>query len=135
MIYTANISTPASTTQGNAQETAVVVNVGVVHKVRVGFPPGPETDLHVVIDYQGQQVWPSFPQQDFAWDNHVFEWDEWFEVTGPPLEFTVRTWNDDADNPHECVVTFDVLPLEVLRPAGPDLSILQRIGRALGIRS
>ena len=131
MLYVANISTPASTTQGDPVETRIPVTVGIVHRVKVGFPPGPQTDLNVAIDRGGSQVWPSGESVSWAWDDIVLDMPEWHEVDAEPLEFVVRTWNDDANFAHVCMVQLELLPREVLLPESPVLPIINRMARLL----
>ena len=131
MLYSINISTPASTTQADPVETTILITVGVVHRVKVGFPPGPQTDLHVAIDRGNSQVWPSGASLSWAWDDYVFDMPEFYEVEVEPLEFVVRTWNDDASFAHECMVQLEILPRDVLLPESPAIPLLERMSRVL----
>lgn len=131
MIFAQTISTPASTAAASPQSTTFPVGKGVIHRLRVAFPPGPQGLLHVQI-YRGQaQIWPSRAGQSFAWDAFAFDAAEWYEVDADPLEFTVVTWNTDTEFAHQVMVSMDQLPLAVLRPPSAELPLLQRLSRAI----
>lgn len=134
MIFVHTVSTPAGTTEASPQRTELSLNLGILHRLDVGFPPGPQGLLHAAIERDGRQLYPSNPQGDFAWDDSIQNYPTWFELEVEPFAVVARTWNDDVTYAHDVTLTFLILPREVLQPPRPEAGILQRLGAVVGGR-
>ena len=104
---------------------------GIIHRVDVGFPPGPQGLLHVAIDRDGRQLYPSNPQGNWAWDNLTQQFPTWFELEVEPFTVVARTWNDDDTFAHEVTLQFLILPREILLPPRQETGVLQRLSRVI----
>ena len=134
MIFVHTVSTPASTTEDNPQRTELVLGLGIIHRLDVGFPLGPQGLLHVAIDRDGRQLYPSNPQGNWAWDNLYIEHPTWFELEVEPFTVVARTWNDDDTLAHQVTLVFLILPRDILQPPRPEASLFQRLSRVVGGR-
>lgn len=134
MIFVHTVSTPANTSQSAPQEIELTLALGIIHRVDVGFPPGSNGLLHVTIDRDGRQLYPSNPQGNWAWDDLTQQFPDWFDLTVEPFAVVARTWNDDDSFAHEVTLQFLILPREILLPPREDAGLIQRLGRIVGGR-
>lgn len=134
MIFLHNVSTPAGTLESAPQETELGLGYGILHRLDVAFPAGPQGLLHVAIDRDGRQLYPSNPQGNFAWDDEYIPNPVWFSLEHEPFAVVARTWNDDDELAHQVTLQFLILPREILQPAREDAGLLSRLGRIVGGR-
>lgn len=131
MIYSYSPNTAASVTQGSPTRTPLPVNRGVVIQLTIGFPPGCTGLLHLQIYWGQTQLWPSNPDEDFAWDGFVFNYPEHYEIDAEPYEFTALTWNDDDTYAHDILIQFDIIRQEDLAQESGDIGLIQGLKRRL----
>jgi len=86
---------------------------GLVYKIEIAFPPGPEGTAHIVINDGGFQVWPSSPDVDFASDDYTISFDDTYLKTTDPLEFQVYGYNTDEINPHTIQVRIGMVAEDI----------------------
>jgi len=113
MIYTANILIPAGRKATAPTIERIKVIKGLVYKIEIAFPPGPEGTAHVVINDGGLQVWPSTPGIDFASDDYTISFDDTYLKTDDPLEFQVYGYNTDESNPHTIQVRIGMVAKDI----------------------
>ena len=135
MIFVHTISTPANTAQAAPQETLLELGLGIIHRVDVGFPPGSAGLLHVAIDRDGRQLYPSNPQGNWAWDGLTQQFPTWFPLESEPFSLTARTWNDDDSFLHQVTLQILILPREILLPPREETGVIQRLSRIVGGRA
>lgn len=109
------VSIPASTSESDPLITEVQLTKGIIVKVRVGFPDGCADEVHVVIIRGGHQVWPDQDDQNYAWNNYVYEIEASYVLDDYPLTVKIVAWNEDTVNAHQVTVGFNLLPLEPTR--------------------
>jgi len=131
MIYRFLITVPAGTTKTNARETELKLSRGIVHQVFISFPPGPQGDAHLVLEREGHQVWPSNPEEDFAWDSYTFPFRDFLPIESEPYSMYAKMWNDDNVNAYPIQVILCILPREVLEGVREELGILKRMERLI----
>lgn len=131
MHYETRISTPASTAQSAPVRTELRVSAGVIVRIGVSFPPGPQASLHVRVRHGDLQIFPTNPGGDVAWDDITVDAAYHYPLTDEPFLVVIETWNDDASNDHECRVAVNILPAEAAATGQAERNLLQRIGRAL----
>lgn len=131
MIYVKRITTQPNVTALDPTVTVVEVDPGIIHLLEISFPPGAAGLLHLTINRELHQVWPSNPDADFAWDSIDSSWPEWYSIEAEPLRLLLRTWNDDDTYAHDVVVRFALLPRDVLERPSPEAGILTRLERRL----
>jgi hypothetical protein len=110
--YNVTLNVPASTAKSDPAELRVRLTVGLIVKVRVGFPDGCADLVHVAIVRGGHQVWPSNPDGDYAWNDYVYEIEASYVLDDQPLTMKIQAWNEDTANAHQVMVGFNMLPLE-----------------------
>jgi len=113
MIYTANILIPENTPADKPIREPIQVVNGLVYKIEIAFPPGPEGTAHIVINDGGFQVWPSSPGVDFASDDYTISFDDTYLKTTDPLEFQVYGYNTDEINPHTIQVRIGMVSNDI----------------------
>ena len=109
MYYQSTITTPRNTTEANAQETELVIAKGIITRVMVGFPPGPSGLCHVQIRDKGWQIAPWKINEDFAWDNFVFQMDMRYPMVAEPYTLQVLTWNLDDTFEHVVLIGIEMI--------------------------
>lgn len=114
MIYSFTISTPANTTEVNAQETTLKLNKGVIHRLEVLFPAGPAGLLHLQIKEGLYQLWPGNSEGNFAEDDNALSFAEYYELFRLPYRLTARTWNLDDTYAHKVTIRIGVMKKNVL---------------------
>ena len=135
MFYVRQISTDADTSKANATETRIKAWGGIITKISVRFPPGPQFLLHCSISQGGHQIFPVDENFDVTGENEAVTTDEYYKMQSGYNLILVRTWNDDDTYAHSCLVRITVLPQFVATPyfALRDIAtslrfILRRIG-------
>ena len=113
MIYGTNILIPKNTPASKPIRAPIQVVNGLVYKIEIAFPPGPEGTAHIVINDGGFQVWPSSPGVDFAADEYTISFDDTYLKTTDPLEFQVYGYNTDEINPHTIQVRIGMVANDI----------------------
>ena len=113
MIYTGNITIPANTPSSSPVREEIQVVNGLVYKIEIEFPPGPEGTTHIVINDGGFQVWPSSPGIDFASDGYTISFDDTYLKTIDPLTFQIYGYNTDTENEHTIQVRIGMVSKDI----------------------
>ena len=125
------ITTSANVSKANAKRTLLRVGPGVVDKIDVAYPPGPQGLLHVAIYREGALLWPVNDDDGFAWDDFTLTWNPLYRLDDEPLAFQAFTWNEDDTFAHQVVIRMNIVPLETYFRDREELGILQRLERSL----
>jgi len=80
MIYRFAITTPEKTYETAKKETVFKLARGVIYKIEFDFPPGPQGTLHLAIRRELHQIWPTNPDGDFAADDRLISFPEYYEL-------------------------------------------------------
>jgi len=131
MIYSYRMTIPKSTTKANPTTYLLSLPHGIIHRLIVGFPPGPHATAHVAIWHKEHQIFPSDPDQDFGWDWYVLDTPEWYPIEDFPYSISIRGWNDDTVYPHQVWIAVAILPREILMPPSEAAGILQRLSKLI----
>lgn len=116
-IFRFSITTDANTTKANKKETVLKLTGGVIHQISISFPSGPLGLLHLQIVDGLFQVWPTNPDENFAWENVNISFKEFYELNQSPYRLSAFTWNEDDTYAHEVIIRIGVLPLLVVAPS------------------
>jgi len=114
MYYLTFHTVPPQTLETDPYEYQVAVVDGILSHVDIGFPQGCAGLAHLQLYYKHHQLYPTNPDQSFAWDGNVFSFDDDFPIYEHPYTVTVRAWNDDDSYEHTLMVG-----LSVTSGAGP----------------
>jgi len=108
MFYGQTIHVPANTVARSVLKKPSVVKVdrirvcpGVTGQTWIGFPDGCKGLVHIVVCHWNVQVWPAEPGYSFNWNDYVFTFEDPFNLTTEPYEFTIKTWSYDDRVPHD----------------------------------
>ena len=101
MNYCARITTPASTLETDPLISVIAVDAGVVYKLEIDFPYGSCRFLHVQIFDGPTQVWPKTIGESYIGHGTLISFEEEYYKTNAPLEFTIKTWNEDDFYSHK----------------------------------
>ena len=137
MFYSKQITTPKSTTRANAVITTVKVWSGVITKIAVRFPSGPQFLLHCAISSGGHQVFPINKSDDVVGEDERIEADEFYKLKVGWNTLRIETWNDDTAYAHDSIVMITVLPLWLASPKeglGHVIYMLTLLLRRIGVK-
>jgi len=104
MYYLAFLPIPLQTPRGDPYEHHMEVAPGVITHIDVGFPRGCVGLCHLQIFRHEHQLYPTTPGESFAWDNHVFSFNDFEPLDEEPHRLTIRAWNDDDSYAHTLMV-------------------------------
>lgn len=119
MLYSYTIITPANTLQKDKQSTKLKLCRGVLHKIYIIFPPGPQSLLHLQITRANHQIFPTNAEENFALDSAIIESPEHYELEQPPYELTAYTWNTDDTHEHQLIILIGILEKKYIVPVLP----------------
>lgn len=119
MLYSFTISTPANTLSTAKKTTVLKLCKGILHKIYIIFPPGPQSHLHLTINRAVHQVFPTNAEENFALDSAIIESPEHYELEQPPYELTALTWNTDDTLDHSVIVLIGILEKKYIVPIIP----------------
>jgi len=122
MYYLTFHTVPPQTSESEPYEYQVAVVEGILSHVDIGFPRGCVGLAHLQLYYKHHQLYPTNPEQSFAWDNHIFSFDDDFPIYEQPYVITVRAWNDDDSYEHTLMVGLSVTAAAL--PSGPPVAEL-----------
>ena len=108
MFYRFALTVPANTPESDPVRLTLPLTHGIIHRVEIGFPPGPAGLVHVAIFRFESQIWPTNPGEWFAWDDYNIAFDEEYELFDPPFELSFRGWSEDDTFDHIVVVRLGV---------------------------
>lgn len=113
MIYSANITTPANTTQSGLKTTRIHVTKGLVYKVEFYFPSGSAGMMGVAVFDGLFQVWPSSVGEFFIGEDHVVSFDDLYLKEAAPFELQCYTYNTDDTYDHAVSVRIGLMSKDV----------------------
>lgn len=113
MIFTANIKTPANTSQASLLKTTINVTKGLVYKVEFYFPSGSEGKMGVAVFDGLYQVWPSNVGVFFLGSDNTIPFDDLYLKSSAPFELQCYTYNTDDIFDHLVSVRIGLVSNEV----------------------
>jgi len=119
MLYSYTIITPANTPATAKKITPLKLCRGVLHKIYIIFPPGPQGYLHLQISHSAHQIFPTNAEENFALDSAIIESPEHYELNQPPFNLTAQTWNTDDTLEHRVIVIVGILEKKYIVPVLP----------------
>jgi len=97
---------------------------GIIHEIKVFFPPGCRYSTNVQLLDGLHQVFPANTGGSAGGDGEAVGGLDWYSMERPgPLLF-LRAWNTSAANDHEIKIRIGVLPREILLPLESELGML-----------
>lgn len=110
MLFDFDIIIPAHTPSTNPVETRVRLTWGTLTEIRVMFPPGPATLVHVTVSDRLLQLMPANPDGDLNFDDAIIRSLLEYDIVDAPYELIVRGWSPDAVYAHSITVQCEMQP-------------------------
>lgn len=108
MLYIYRLALPANTQESSKERLDFELPRGVINRVEVAFPPGPMGLAHLQIFHEEHQLFPTIPEESFAWNDINIAWAEEYELEEPWNDLSLRGWNLDDSYEHTISVRFSV---------------------------
>lgn len=112
MLFDYDLTVPATTQKDNPAIQACLLTSGILHELRVKFPPGPATLVHVIVKDSLHQLLPTNPDGTLNLDDETVISSNLNYRLSPPYELFIVGWSPYAVYDHVVTVQFDVLPDE-----------------------
>jgi len=114
--FSYTVKVPKNTPKSAPVEQELPLTPGIVHRVRIRFPPGSKGKLHLKIMHGAHQFAPTNRDGDFIGNDEWIEWKEWYELVEHDTLMRAVAWNESTKHPHSVIVQLAVLPAEILNP-------------------
>lgn len=111
MLFDFDIIIPAATPASAPIETLAKLTRGKLKQIRLLFPPGPATLVHVTVSHNLHQLLPANPEGDINFDDAVIVSNLDYDMVDPPYELIMSGWSPSAVYEHTITVQFDVVPV------------------------
>ena len=118
MFYRFSLTVPANTAEIDAKTLDMQVWAGVITRVMIMFPPGPQGLLRCQILEGIASRWPTNSNEYFGANNETVDFKEHLEINTPPALFKLRAWNLDDTYEHTVYIRLGVLPRWAVLPVG-----------------
>jgi len=114
--FSFTVTVPKNTPKSAPVEQELPLTPGIVHRVRIRFPPGSKGKLHLKIMHGAHQFAPTNRDGDFIGNDEWIEWKEWYELVEHDTLMRAVAWNESTAYAHSVIVQLAVLPAEILNP-------------------
>ena len=132
MFYDFAITVEKLSTKTSPSEQRLKLTHGVIHAIRLDFPPGPRGEVNLAIYHEEHQLYPTNPGGAFNADNTYITYDDYFELLTAPYELVARGWAPTADYDHTIHIEIGLLESKLalvsLRIAGGIEKLLRFLG-------
>ena len=95
-IYCRAFTVPAN----SEEEFELEIEGDIISYVRIRFPPGPQGLLKVSIFYGIKQIFPYEESTEFAGDDEIIDWQEYWELPESPCRLVIKAKNEDDTYDH-----------------------------------
>ena len=113
MFYDFEITIAAGTTQASPKEVEMKLTHGVIHAVRIDFPPGPRGEVYLAIFQGSIQRYPFNRGGYFRADNTYINFDEYLELKAEPYLLTAKGWSPSATYDHTLHIQIGVIESKI----------------------
>jgi len=131
MYYNFELTIPKNTPMTTPTKLNVKVVRGVVHKIRIKFPPGCAGLAHVRIQHGLHSVAPTNPDGWYTEDTFPIEYDEFYEIKKDIDVLTLLGYNEDDTFDHTVYFGIGILPKVILLPGMILAKMLEKIGKLI----
>lgn len=112
MLFDYDITIPAGTQPENPTERLVRLTRGKITQVRVMFPPGPATLVHVVIRHNLHQLVPANYEGSLNFDDTIVTSLMDYDLLDSPYEIKLIGWSPFATYDHTITCQINLEPIE-----------------------
>ena len=118
MLHSKHIPLEANKTEEQATITSFKVNMGVIYRIWVSFPPGCSGLVNLRIYHESHPFLPVDKDAYITGDSYTFVYPIFYEIKTQPEQITIEAWNTDEVYPHTIHVQFLIIPKEWVQPVG-----------------
>ncbi len=134
MFYDFAIAVPAGTLESAKVEQELHLGAGIIHNVRILFPPGPHAMVRVRLLHWESPFVPTNFDGYLASDDEVIVIDEYFELKTAPYTLKAQLWSPGTTYPHTIDIRVGLLAAEDVNPAAGLGGMLGKLLNFFGIR-
>jgi hypothetical protein len=111
MLFDFDLIVPAATPAITPIETTIQLTRGKLTRIRVFFPPGPATLVHVVVRHNLHQLLPANFDGDLNFDDISVITEIDYDMVDPPYEIKMIGWSPLTTYQHIITFGFDLQPI------------------------
>jgi hypothetical protein len=111
MLFDFDVLIPPATPASDPTITLATLTRGKLTQIRVLFPPGPATLVHVVIRHNLHQLMPANFDGSINFDDAVVTSTLDYELVDPPYEIKMIGWSPTAVYEHRITCQFNLEPI------------------------
>lgn len=100
MFYDFEVTIPAGTLEADPVEVEMKLTNGVIHTIRVDFPPGPRGEVRLAIFQGSLQRYPFNRGGSFRADNTYINFEDFLDFQSSPYILTAKGWSPTAAYDH-----------------------------------
>lgn len=134
MFYDFDFTIPAGTAQTSPATKRMKLAHGIIHTVRVFFPPGPRGEVSFQVFEGGHQVYPTNQGGVFNADNVYISSEDYYELTRAPYELVAKGWSPSATYDHTVRIQFGLLESKIALATLRIASGMEKFFKALGVK-
>ena len=109
MDFCSTVTTPINTSADSPKETLFKLTKGLVYKIEVFFPPGPQGLVGVRILEKNVQLYPVERTEWFVGDNMTIQFEDTYYLFLPSFEWTIQSYNTDTAWEHTVQVRLGLM--------------------------
>lgn len=133
MFYDFALTVPADTQETSPAELRMKLTAGILHNVRILFPPGPHGLVKIRILEDGHQFLPTNPDGYFASDDEAIAIDEYYPLTAEPYTMRAIGYSPGTVYPHTIAIRIGILPSTSLQETTSLNDMLKKMLRFFGV--
>jgi len=116
MIYSYELTAPASTGEGAKSSIEMEMSAGIIHQVDVLFPDTADHEIAVQIFDRNLQMWPSNRGAKIRGDATVVSFRDFYEMKASNNILTAKAWRLSTGDAITVFIQIGVLPRSILQP-------------------
>ncbi len=113
MFYDFTFTITKGKTKAAPEELELKLTHGVIHTVRMDFPPGPRGEVNMVLYHEEHQLYPTNPDGAFNADNTYINYEDYFELSTAPYTLKARGWAPAADYNHTVHIEVGIIESKI----------------------
>ena len=111
MLFDYDLLVPKATPASDPAEALATLTRGKLRRIRVFFPPGPATTVHVAVRHNLHQLVPANYDGTLNYDDISIVTELDYDLIDPPYQLRMIGWSPDAIYQHRITFGFDLEPV------------------------
>lgn len=133
MWYHVPLTVPAGTPEDDPAQKIIQITQGVITYLAIGFPLGCRQTVGARVYHWEHQIFPINAEEAASWDGGIEGGQHHYTISEPPYEIKLVAYSPTAKYDHTITLFLNLLPAEIAEPWRKQETMLQRIGRILGL--